>query len=375
MSQNKDWQKELANNKKTARELAELGFIDAADREALEKIIDNYPMSITDYYLSLIQTYDYSDPIYKMCIASLNEKEDEGKADTSGEQSNTISDGIQHKYDNTVLLLSTNVCAMYCRHCFRKRMVGNSESEVLSFVDSAVDYIRNHPEVDNVLITGGDALLNSNRVIEKYLSLLCDIPHIKFIRFGTRTPVVLPSRILSDPQLVDILSKYVQKKAIYIVTQFNHPAEITAESMQACQVFRTHGIPVLNQTVLLAGINDNPNILINLFNSLVANGITPYYLFQCRPVKGVKGYFSVPLKQAVDIVDATRAGLSGPAKRFRFSMSHIIGKIEIIGKTQDGRLLLKQHQAKNNEDLNNLFTVTVSDADTWLADTFAYKLL
>lgn len=366
------WKKELLQNITTAEELAERGLIDQKDKEALAKVIQRFPMSITPYYLSLIKKFDYTDPIYKMCVASLNEKDSDGRLDTSGERHNTVADGIQHKYDNTVLLLSTNVCAMYCRHCFRKRMVGNSEKEVLSFLDIAIEYIINHPEADNVLITGGDALMNSNRVIEKYLRLLCDIPHVKFIRLGTRTPVVLPSRILSDPELVRILSRYAKRKAIYIVTQFNHPAELTPQSLAACLTFRKIGVPVLNQTVLLTGINDSSATLIELFNSLVASGITPYYLFQCRPVKGVKEYFSVPLLKAVQIVDDTRAGLSGPAKRFRFSMSHITGKIEIIGKTKDNLLLLKQHQAKNNDDLNNLFTVAVGEDDTWLPDKFDY---
>ncbi len=369
------WKKELLQNITTAEELAERGLIDQKDKEALAKVIQRFPMSITPYYLSLIKKFDYTDPIYKMCVASPYEQDSDGKFDTSGEKKNTVAEGIQHKYDNTVLLLSTNVCAMYCRHCFRKRMVGNSEKEVLSFLDTAIAYIKEHPEADNVLITGGDSLLNSNKVIEKYLRLLCDIPHIKFIRFGTRTPVVLPSRILSDPELVRIFARYAKRKAIYIVTQFNHPAELTPQSLAACLTFRKIGVPVLNQTVLLTGINDSSATLIELFNSLVASGITPYYLFQCRPVKGVKEYFSVPLLKAVQIVDDTRAGLSGPAKRFRFSMSHITGKIEIIGKTKDNLLLLKQHQAKNNDDLNNLFTVAVGEDDTWLPDKFDYKLL
>lgn len=375
MSKTKKWVEELEANVTSASDLAIRNLIDRADIEALDKVIKHYPMSVTEYYLGLIKKHDYTDPIYKMCIASLNESATGGNTDTSGEKSNTVSEGIQHKYDNTVLLLSTNVCAMYCRHCFRKRMVGQTENEVLGFVDGAVEYIKAHPEVDNVLITGGDALMNSNKVIEKYLRLLCDIPHIKYIRFGSRTPVVFPSRILEDDELIKILAEYGSRKTIYIVTQFNHPAEITPQSIAACETFRKNGIPVLNQTVLLADINDNSATLIDLFNNLVAHGITPYYLFQCRPVKGVKGYFAIPLLKAVDIVDATRAGLSGPAKRFRFSMSHITGKIEIIGKTNKNRLLLKQHQAKNNDDLNNLLTVAVNKEDTWLQDEFQSELL
>jgi len=369
------WQKELCNNITTAKELFERGLIGEDQVTQLQAIIDRYPMSITEYYLSLIKENNLNDPIYKMSIASLAEESEEGKFDTSGESQNTVADGIQHKYDNTVLLLSTNVCAMYCRHCFRKRLVGQSEDEILTFTDKAVDYIEAHPEVDNVLITGGDAFMNTNKVIERYLSRLTKIPHIKFIRFGSRTPVVFPQRIYSDNEFIEIMKKYSKLKTVYLVTQFNHPRELTQEAIKATDLMRQAGIPVLNQTVLLSGVNADADTLTALFNGLVANGITPYYLFQCRPVKGVKGFFSIPLLDAIKIVDETRARLSGLAKRFRFSMSHIKGKIEIIGKTKKNRLILKQHQAKDNDDLNKLFTVKVSKNSRWLPDDLQYKLL
>jgi KamA family protein len=371
----KSWQQELKQNVTTAQLLYERGLIEKESIEAINKVIDSYPMSITEYYLDLIRTKDISDPIYKMSIASIYESNAEGASDTSGEAQNTVDSGIQHKYDNTVLLLSTNVCAMYCRHCFRKRLVGQSEEEVLRFTDRAIDYIEAHPEVDNVLITGGDAFMNSNKIIERYLSRLTKVKHINFIRFGTRTPVVFPSRINSDPELVEILTRYSKLKTVYVVTQFNHPRELTAEAVKATDTLREAGVPVLNQTVLLAGVNDNSDTLVELFNNLVKNGITPYYLFQCRPVKGVKSHFAVPLLDAIKIVDKTRALLSGPAKRFRFSMSHVKGKIEIIGIAGKNKLILKQHQAKNNYDLNRLFTIKVRKSDRWLPDVLNYKEL
>lgn len=369
------WQEILQQNVTTAQELADKGIISHDKVKHLQKIIDIYPMNITQYYLNLIRQNNDSDPIYKMCIASLEEYDSDGISDTSGEVQNTVDNGIQHKYDNTVLLLSSNICAMYCRHCFRKRLVGISEEETLSFVDRAIDYIKAHPEVDNILITGGDAFLNSNKVIEKYLNLLSKIPHIKFIRFGTRTPVVFPQRITTDDELLSILKKYKFKKTIYVVTQFNHPNEFTSQSQEAIITLREHGIPVLNQSVVLAGINDDPIILSSLFNQLVEVGASPYYLFQCRPLKGVKNYFSVPLLDAVEIVDKTRAKLSGVAKRFRFSMSHTKGKIEILGKTKEDKIILKQHQARDNDDLNKFFTVALDSTDTWIPNDFTYELL
>lgn len=363
----KTWQKELNNSVTTLEELQELGF-QIEDYDKLKTITERYPMSIPKYYLNLIKKKDGSDPIYKMCIASLREGASGGNEDTSGEGTNTVSDGIQHKYDSTVLLLSTNVCAMYCRHCFRKRLVGQSEEEILKFTEEAIAYVKEHKEVNNILISGGDALLNSNKIIKKYLENFSKIDHIQFIRFGSRTPVVLPQRISGDPELLDILRTYSKLKTIFVVTQFNHPREFTKEAIQATDMLREAGVPLLNQTVLLKGVNDNVKTLKSLFTKMTSNGISPYYLFQCRPVKGVRDLFAVPLLDAVDLVDRTKSELSGVDKRFRFIMSHIRGKIEILGKMDDDKLLLKQHQAKDNDELNNIFTVKVTNNSLWLND-------
>lgn len=368
LERKESWQSELRKNVTTVKALKDLGFINDDNYEMLSKITDKYPMSIPIYYLNLIKKNDYSDPIYKMCIASLSEGNVGGKQDTSGEGSNTVSSGIQHKYDNTVLILSTNVCAMYCRHCFRKRLVGQSEEEILKFTDEAIAYVKNHSEVNNILISGGDALLNSNKIIERYLENFSKIEHVKFIRFGSRTPVVFPQRIYEDKELLDIFKKYSKLKTIYVVTQFNHPRELTKEAIKATDMLRECGVPLLNQTVLLKGVNDNTATLKKLFSNLASNGISPYYLFQCRPVKGVRDLFAVPLARACDIVDETKALLSGVGKRFRFIMSHIKGKIEIIGKMDDNNIVLKQHQAKENDDLNKIFTIKLNDTSLWFND-------
>ena len=365
--------KNLNHNITTPQELAELGIISEEEATELEPIVEQFPMSITPYYLSLIEKFDESDPIYKMSIATAHELEDGGREDTSGEADNTIIEGLQHKYPNTVLLLSTNVCAMYCRHCFRKRMVGLTEEETLSFSEEAIAYVKENKEADNVLITGGDSFLNSNRVIENYLKGLTQIEHLKFIRFGTRTPVVMPHRINND--LCDILKKYSKKKTLYVVTQFNHPREFTKESIGAIKKLRNSGVEVLNQTVLLSGVNDDPKTLSTLFNLLVENYITPYYLFQCRPVKGVKGFFAVPIEEGIGIVDQTKALLSGVAKRFKYCLSHVNGKIEILGKTKNKQLLLKQHQAKEKHLINKIFSVPLYEGQTWLKDDVEYNFI
>ncbi|MFA5450295.1 MAG: radical SAM protein, partial [Clostridia bacterium] len=269
---------------------------------------------------------------------------------------------------NTALILSTNMCAMYCRHCFRKRLVGQTEDEILTFTDRALDYIDAHKEIDNVLISGGDSLLNSNKIIGRYLERLSKNPHIKYIRFGSRVPVVFPQRIYKDSELIELFTRYGKNKKVYVVTQFNHANEFTKEALQAINTLLSAGVPILNQTVLLAGVNDTPDTLATLFNKLAESGISPYYLFQCRPVKGVQNYFSVPFVKSVEIVDAARAKLSGVAKRFRYCMSHIRGKMEIVGLTQNKHLLLKQHQAKDMSEINRLFTAQITDDSNWLPD-------
>lgn len=368
----KSWQEELRNNITSADELVNLGIIPPEKRDEIANIIDNYPMSIPRYYLGLIKTYDGTDPIYRMAVAGVNELSGSGRLDTSGEATNTVTEGVQHKYSNTALILSTNICAMYCRHCFRKRMVGLTEEEVLTVTEEAIKYINEHPEIDNVLISGGDSFMNGNKIIERYLSALSENENIKFIRFGTRTPVVFPDRIIKDPELLEILKRYSARKSIFIVTQFNHPNELTPESGEALRLLREIGVPILNQAVLLKGVNGDADTLVNLFNGLLENGVNPYYLFQCRPVKGIKDFYALPLIEAVTLVDEVRSRLSGVAKSFRFIMSHISGKIEIIGKSEN-KMIMKRHQAKESEDINKLFKVEVRDDSRWLPDDFVLE--
>ena len=185
-------------------------FFRISDEEvsALQQVQKRFPMYTNPYYLSLIDTADAEDPIRKMSLPNVFELKEGGVPDTSGEQDNTVLPGLQHKYKRTALILSTNQCAMYCRHCFRKRMVGLSEKEVCKRIEDIAEYIAAHKEINNVLISGGDAFMMSNDSIRRLLSELCNIPHIDLIRFGTRTPVVLPQRITTDPALLKILKAY-----------------------------------------------------------------------------------------------------------------------------------------------------------------------
>lgn len=345
-------------------------WLQLSDRETedIKQIIQRYPLCITPYYLSLIDPRDPNDPIRKMSIPSALERSQDGQADTSGEADNTVIKGMQHKYAQTALILSTNQCIMYCRHCFRKRMVGSSANEIANELPAMAEYVRTHKEINNVLISGGDAFVNENEVIEKYLETFSEIPSLDYIRFGTRTPVVLPQRIIEDDALLTLLAHYNEKKRIIIVTQFNHPREITAAAQQAIRMLQDCGCIIRNQTVLLKGVNDNPAILGEMMNALVKIGVVPYYIFQCRPVIGVKNHFQVPLLEGLRIVDTARTVMSGQAKSVRYAMSHPTGKIEIIGQDSQGDMIFKYHQSKNDTDASRIFTMKLEDSQCWLGD-------
>ncbi|BDC36220.1 MAG: KamA family radical SAM protein [Candidatus Methanoliparum thermophilum] len=337
------------------------------EKESLEKVIDKHPMRISRYYLSLIDKNDPKDPIRRMIVPSIEELDTSGYYDTSGEAENTKMIGLQHKYPQTALILSTNRCATYCRYCFRKRLVGLSSREVIQNFRDAVNYIKEHEEISNVLISGGDPLTLSTKMIRKFLEMLSEIDHLCFIRFGTKIPVSLPERILTDEELLSIFKEFsVPNRRIYIVTQFNHPREITEEAISAIDLLLKSNVLVNNQTVLLKGVNDDPEILAELMNQLVSIGVSPYYVFQCRPVKRVT-HFQVPLIKGYRIIKETKNMLDGFGKRFRYIMSHKTGKIEIVGMI-DNEIYFKYHQARDPRDRGKVFKKRIIKDATWIDD-------
>ena len=360
------WQEELRKGIRTAEELAPILGWSPEETAGRAEVARRFPVMITPYYLSLVDPNDPKDPIARMCVPSLDEFDPGGSFDTSGEASNTKMEGLQHKYAQTVLLLSSNQCAMYCRHCFRKRMVGLTVDELNRRVDEAVAYVKSHDSVTNILITGGDAFMNPNEIIERYLRELTDIPRLDFIRFGSRVPVTLPERIYDDPEFLDMFAHYAQKKALYLVTQFNHPRELTPQAVRAIRAMIERGVQIRNQTVLLRGVNDSGEVLGQLLSGLTRVGVAPYYVFQCRPVTGVKERFQVPIQEGVRIVNAAKARQNGFGKSIRYAMSHPRGKIEIIGALPDGETVFKFHQSKDEADNARIFTRPLSPTDTWL---------
>lgn len=365
----KTWQEELKNNIRSIEELKKHLKLGKDEEKALRKVINIHPMNITRYYLSLVDKNDDNDPIKKMVIPSANELNLSGSYDPSCELENTKMPGLQHKYGQTALILATNRCSAYCRYCFRKRLVGLKDEEIIKRFSDAAHYIKKHKEIDNVLISGGDPLILSTKIINIFLKSLTQIPHVKYIRFGSRMPTVFPERIIRDKEFIKMLKKYSLNKKIYVITHFNHPREITARSTKALKLLLDANVSLNNQSVLLRDVNDNADILAELFNKLIGVGVFPYYLFQCRPVKRVKKHFQVPLKDGYYIFENAKKKIKAHilCKRLKYIMSHRTGKIEIIG-ILGKKIYFKYHQAKDPRDLGEFFSKKLDNKATWLDD-------
>ena len=240
------------------------------------------------------------------------------------------------------------------------------DTETAKQFDTMMQYIAEHKELNNILVSGGDALMMPNHMIRNYLERLTAMDHLDLIRFGTRIPVVFPDRVLEDPELQDIFREFADKKQIYIVTQFNHPRELTDKSIEVIRIFRKMGFVVKNQTVLLKGVNDDPAVLGELLRKLTRAGVVPYYIFQCRPVRGVKNQFQVPLERGARIVDEAKNLQNGQGKCIRYCMSTPRGKIEILGQLPDGKMLFKFNQAKDKADAAKIMTLELEPGQCWL---------
>ncbi|MEN7973574.1 MAG: lysine 2,3-aminomutase [Verrucomicrobiota bacterium] len=278
-------------------------------RKKLEHCAERFPISVTPYYLSLINTDDLeNDPVYQQSIPSPLESSvlKSDMADPLHEDADSPAPCITHRYPDRALFLVSNTCAMYCRHCTRKRTVGDQDSiPSKSEMEQGIDYIRNTPQIRDVLLSGGDPFLLSDERLDWILTELRKIEHVEVIRIGTRTPVVLPQRITDG--LINVLKKH---HPLWVNTHFNHPREITASAKRAIAKLADAGIPLGNQSVLLAGINDCPRIMKALVHKLVANRIRPYYLYQCDLSEGL-AHFRTPVGKGIEILESLIGHTSG----------------------------------------------------------------
>ncbi len=304
------WKQELSEAYRTPGELISQNGIELTESEELffKKTEQNYfSFSVPRYYLSLIENRTI-DPVRRQCIPSVEEFSVKPWEldDPLGEEKYKVSDRLIHRYRDRVLFLVTDTCAMYCRHCFRRNFAGGKRDVVTAQeLKTAAEYISEHREVVEVILSGGDPLTLETAVLDRILSALKKAREDIVIRVGTRIPVVLPSRI--DAALTDTLKRY---SPLFVMTQFNHKNEITGRSSTACSMLIDAGIPVLNQAVLLKGVNDTTEDLENLFHALIRLRIKPYYLFQGDLAAGTS-HFRVSLQKGLALMRELRERLSG----------------------------------------------------------------
>lgn len=305
-----DWKWQLENRITSLEELKVIVDLTREEEKGIQNCLDTLQMAITPYYASLMDPHDPNCPIRKQAIPVTAELETAScdLADPLFEDMDSPTPGLTHRYPDRVLLLITDQCAMYCRHCTRRRIAGTTDRPRSRHeLDAALAYIAKTPVIRDVLLSGGDALLLNDDVLEYLLQRLRRIPHVEIIRFGTRTPVVLPQRI--TPELCNMLKKY---HPIWINTHFNHPKEITPEAVAACERIVDAGIPLGNQTVLLKGVNDCHYIMKNLMHSLVRMRVRPYYLYQCDLSTGLE-HFRTSVAKGIEIMELLRGHTSGYA--------------------------------------------------------------
>ncbi len=301
-----DWRWQVKNRITTLEELKK--YITLTKEEDDPRILQEYRMAITPYYLSLIDPDDPYDPIRKQAIPTTFELEryTGGLEDPLSEDADSPVEGLTHRYPDRVLFLITEMCSMYCRHCTRRRFAGHHDrAPPQSHIDAGIEYIRKTPAIRDVLLSGGDALLISDNKLEDILKKLKAIPHVEIIRIGSRAPVTNPFRI--TPELCEMLKKY---HPIWLNTHFNHPNEITKNSIRACEMLADVGIPLGNQSVLLRGINDCIHIMKKLVQELVKIRVRPYYIYQCDLSMGL-GHFRTSVAQGIEIIEGLRGHTSG----------------------------------------------------------------
>jgi lysine 2,3-aminomutase len=297
------WQQMIRDSIHTVDQLVDKFKLDRTVAEGLDEF---FQARINPYYLSLIR-YP-GDPIWLQCVPDIQELEDmEGYEDPLQEDAMSPVPNITHRYPDRVLFLTTSQCGMYCRFCTRKRKVGNSDKISMRQLESAFKYLEEHKEIRDVIMSGGDPLMLTDTMLEKILKRIRQIPHIEIIRIGTKMPCVLPHRI--TPKLCDIIKKY---HPIYINTHFNHPWEITPESTKACEMLANAGCPVQNQAVLMKGVNDDADIMKELFNKLLKIRVKPYYLYMADETRGAN-HFRTSIDKGLEIMFKLRGHTSGLA--------------------------------------------------------------
>jgi lysine 2,3-aminomutase len=297
------WQQLLKRSLKSPEEIARFFNLDAAE---VRKVARHFRVQITPYYAGLIK--EKGGPIYRQVVPDAAELDTaEGEDDPLSEDQDSPVPSIIHRYPDRVLFLVSHLCASYCRFCTRKRKVGDPSKIHPRYIEDGIEYIRCHPEVRDVIVSGGDPLMLGDRKLEDILKALREIPHIEILRIGTRMPCTLPQRV--TPELVAMLRKY---HPLYVNVHFNHPDEITEEAAVALGRLADAGIPLGNQTVLLKGVNDDPAVMKRLMQKLLAVRVRPYYIYQADYVSGT-AHLRTTVEKGIEVMQALRGWTSGMA--------------------------------------------------------------
>jgi len=354
-------------NVRYLRRVEQLEHLSPAEKRALGRVAEKYSFRANDYYLGLIDWSNPDDPIRKIIIPQEGELEPFGDLDASNESANYVAPGCQHKYPSTALLICNETCGSYCRFCFRKRLFMNDNDEAAIDVTPGIEYIRRTPQITNVLLSGGDPLFLSTRRLDDILRRLRKIPHVGIIRIGSKIPAFNPYRIIDDPELCATLARYSSpENRLYLMVHFNVPQELTPIARKGIDLLVKSGVILCNQTPLLKGINDRPEILAELMRQLSSIGVPPYYFFMCRPTEGNKP-FTLSMVEAYQLLEESKLRVSGLAKRARLVMSHESGKIEMVGLTRN-HMYLRYHRARDEADKSR-FMIFHRDNDAyWLDD-------
>ena len=305
-----DWRWQHQRRIESIESLGEVITVSDGEALAIRKGSAKFHLGITPYYASLMDPSDPQCPVRMQSVPQPGELRtgDFELEDPLGEEVDMPVPGITHRYPDRVLFYATPDCAMFCRHCTRKRKVADPTTAANDKqVQGCIEYIREHPEVRDVIISGGDPLTFSDGKLEKILAQLHAIPHVEIMRLGTRVPVPLPQRV--TPELVDMLKAF---QPLYVNTHFNHPKECTREAFDACALLADAGLPIGNQMVLLRGINDDPETVMQLNHLLLMMRVKPYYIFLCDLAEGI-GHFRTSLQKGLDIMRALRGWTSGMA--------------------------------------------------------------
>lgn len=345
----KDWKWQLKNRIKDSGLLAEILGMSDLERKKIDRVSKSYRWAVSPYYLSLIDEDYENNPVYRQSVPDLRELNRGGELDPMHEALNSPAPCITRRYPDRLIINVTNQCAMYCRHCQRRRNIGEVDRHSCTGdIGKALQYIALHHEIRDVLITGGDALLLNENTLEWILAELHSMEHVEIKRIGTRVPVTLPQRI--TPRLCGIISKY---PPVYINTQFNHPLEVTPEAREACDRLVRAGAVLGNQAVLLRGVNDSPHVMKKLNQMLLQIRVRPYYIFHTKNVRGTR-HFHTTIEEGLRIMESLRGFTSGLAvPTYIVNAPGGLGKIPLmpgyISGVESNNLVLKTWEGKRVE--------------------------